>query len=182
MSDESMHSALVGPGSDWWKPAGRQEKIWVTVSFIWCIFMFAAMPFWHFKGGQNPSGTRGKVDPMAFYARTQKFIEDYSVGTDQGIPVVEPPAGSEVYLLGQMWMWSPVLKLKKGVEYTIHLSSLDLNHGFGLFPVNINIQVVPGYDYALKMTPTEAGEFKIICNEFCGIGHHLMIGKIIVED
>ncbi len=182
MSSENMHSALVGPGTDWWKPAGRQEKVWVTVSFIWCLIMFAMMPFWHFKGGQNPSGVRGKVKPMDYFARTQKFINDYRVGMEQGIPVVAPPAGSEVYLLGQMWMWSPILKLKKGVEYTIHLSSIDLNHGFSLFPVNINIQVVPGYDYALKMTPTESGDFKIICNEFCGIGHHLMIGKVIVED
>ena len=32
------------------------------------------------------------------------------------------------------------------------------------------------------MTPTEAGEFSIICNEFCGIGHHTMTGKIYVKD
>jgi cytochrome c oxidase subunit 2 len=42
--------------------------------------------------------------------------------------------------------------------------------------------VVPGYDYGLRMTPTEAGDFRIICNEFCGIGHHLMLGRVIVVD
>ena len=32
------------------------------------------------------------------------------------------------------------------------------------------------------VTPTEAGEFGIICNEFCGIGHHMMTGKIHVKE
>jgi heme/copper-type cytochrome/quinol oxidase subunit 2 len=41
---------------------------------------------------------------------------------------------------------------------------------------------VPGYDYGLRVTPTEAGEFLIICNEFCGINHHNMLGKMIVVD
>jgi cytochrome c oxidase subunit II len=75
-----------------------------------------------------------------------------------------------------------VLKLRKGAEYTLHLSSIDVNHGFSLYPVNINFQVVPGYDYGLKIVPTESGEFGIICNEFCGIGHHMMLGRVIVTE
>ena len=55
-----------------------------------------------------------------------------------------------------------------------------MNHGFSLYPLNINFQVVPGYDYGLRVVPNEPGEFHVMCNEFCGIGHHLMIGKIIV--
>ena len=82
-----------------------------------------------------------------------------------------------------MWQWMPILKLEQGCkEYILHLSSLDLNHGFSLFPLNINFQVVPGYDYGLRVTPEHAGEFEIICNEFCGIGHHFMVGKIVVVD
>jgi cytochrome c oxidase subunit II len=81
-----------------------------------------------------------------------------------------------------MWSWEPILKLQKGVEYTLHLSAIDVNHGFGLLPLNVNLQVVPGYDYALRVTPTEAGDFRMVCNEFCGIGHHLMIGRVIVVD
>jgi cytochrome c oxidase subunit II len=57
-----------------------------------------------------------------------------------------------------------------------------VNHGFALYPINVNFQVVPGYDYGLRITPSEAGEFLIICNEFCGINHHNMLGKMIVVD
>ena len=33
-----------------------------------------------------------------------------------------------------------------------------------------------------RVTPTESGDFRIVCNEFCGIGHHIMVGKVIVTD
>jgi len=84
-------------------------------------------------------------------------------------------------LAAQMWRWYPVLRLKQGARYTLHLSSLDLNHGFSLFPVNLNFQVVPGYDYGLTIVPNAAGDFRIVCNEFCGINHHMMVGKVVVE-
>jgi cytochrome c oxidase subunit 2 len=155
--------------------------VWFTIAFIWCMVLFAMMPLWHLRGGQNPSGIRARVDADAYRARVTQFIQDYQVGSENGIPVVAPPAGSDVYLLGQMWQWIPILQLEQGAEYTLHLSSVDVNHGFNLYPFNINFQVVPGYDYGLRVTPTEAGDFRIVCNEFCGVGHHLMVGKVLVR-
>ena len=138
------------------------------------------MPLWHLRGGQNPTGIRHTVTPEAFRERTNEFTETYQVDVENGIPVVEPPPGSDVYLLGMMWQWRPILRLQEGAEYILHLSSVDVNHGFNLYPFNINFQVIPGYDYALRVVPTEPGEFGIVCNEFCGVGHHLMVGRIDV--
>jgi len=177
-----FHSSITPPKGVWWVPAALQEKRWVTVSFIWCMILFAMMPLWHYKGGQNPSGTRGKVAPADFQARVERFVNDYKVGEEKGLPVVAPPPGSHVYIMGQMWQWYPIVKLQKGATYTIHISSIDLNHGFALYPINLNLQIIPGYDYALEMTPNAAGDYRILCNEFCGIGHHNMIGKILVEE
>ena len=176
-----MHiTGIQSPQGIWWKPAHKSEKVWFTIALIWCLVLFAMMPIWHLRGGQNPSGIRSKVDPQAFNARVNEFIADYQVGTENGIPVVAPPPGSDVYLIGIMWQWRPILQLEQGAEYTLHLSSLDVNHGFNLYPFNVNFQVVPGYDYGLRVTPTEAGDYRIVCNEFCGVGHHLMVGKVLV--
>lgn len=175
-------TGVSAPQGIWWKPAHKAERVWFTIAFIWCMILFAMMPLWHIKGGQNPSGIRSKVSAQAYAERTERFVADYKVGEENGIPVVEPPAGADVYLLGRMWSWYPILKLKKGVEYTLHLSSTDINHGFSLFPVNLNFQVVPGYDYGLKVIPNKAGDFRIICNEFCGVGHHMMVGKVLVTE
>lgn len=178
----NTHTGLDAPPRVWWTPAHRHEKVWVAIAFVWCLILFAMMPLWHMKGGQNPSGIRRAVEPRAFFQRTEEFIAQYRVGEDQGIPIVEPPPGSDIYLLAMSFQWRPILKLRAGAEYTLHLSALDVNHGFSLYPLNINFQVIPGYDYGLRVQPTEAGDFRIICNEFCGIGHHLMVGRVIVTD
>jgi cytochrome c oxidase subunit 2 len=73
-----------------------------------------------------------------------------------------------------------VLELQKGQSYRLHLSSLDYQHGFSLQPTGINIQVHPGLEHVLTITPTQAGEFSVVCNEFCGLGHHTMVGRIHV--
>ena len=176
-----FHSGIVAPQGVWWRPAGKQEKLWVAIAFAWCMVLFAMMPLWHIRGGQNPSGIRTRVTPEDYMARVFTFVEDYKIGEENGIPLVAPPPGSDVYLLGQMWRWYPALELEEGVSYTLHLSSLDVNHGFSLYPANINFQVVPGYDYGLNIKPNTPGEYRIVCNEFCGVSHHNMLGRIFVR-
>ena len=75
-----------------------------------------------------------------------------------------------------------VIELVKGETYRLHLSSIDLQHGFSLQPVNINLQVHPGYVMVVTMTPNQTGQFGIVCNEYCGFGHHTMTGRIYVVD
>ncbi len=176
------HTGLDSPKGNWWKPAHKAEKTWVVIAFAWCMVLFAMMPLWHWKGGQNPSGIRRRTTPSQFYKRTVEFTRQYKVGEDRGMPIVAPPPGADVYLTAMAFQWTPILRLQRGKEYILHLSSLDVNHGFSLYPININFQVVPGYDYGLRVTPNASGDFRIICNEFCGIGHHTMVGRVIVEE
>jgi cytochrome c oxidase subunit 2 len=41
--------------------------------------------------------------------------------------------------------------------------------------------VVPGYVTQFTVTFDRAGEYLIACNEYCGVGHHMMSGKLIVK-
>ncbi len=172
--------SITSPEKYWWKPADLQEKVWITIAILWCLVLTTMMPLWHIIGKQNPSVEPMKIRPDDYRAVSDAFIVKYKVGEESGIPVVEPPPNSDVYLRAQMWNWTPILKLKKGVNYKFHISSVDLMHGFSLMPLVMNFQIVPGHDNILNMTPTTTGTFHILCNEFCGIGHHTMIGKIIV--
>ena len=169
------------PEKDWFKAPTGGERVWIALSLVWCLIMFIMMPVWHFKGKQNSTGEAYRVEPAQFMALVQQSIQTQSVGEENGVPIVQPPPGGDAYLLGQMWRWQPILKLKKDQSYRLHVSSLDLQHGFSLLPVNMNFHILPGYDHVLTITPTQTGEYQVICNEFCGIGHHLMTGKIIVE-
>jgi cytochrome c oxidase subunit 2 len=167
----------------WWNvPVGRQEIVWISIALIWCLIMFFMMPYWHIFGKQNLSNEAYQTTPEKYKAQVDKMVEQYTIGEEAGIPIVRPPEGSDVYMLARLWQWYPILELEKDKSYRIHLSSLDWQHGFSLQPVNINVQVVPGYEMVMTMTPDKAGEYGVVCNEYCGIGHHTMLGKIIVKE
>ncbi len=174
--------SIYPPPADWLKPPKGAERFWVGLALLWCLVMFVAMPYWYFYGKQNSTGESYRVTPGDFAQRVMQFVATNKVGEDKGIPIVEPAPGSDVYLQAQMRMWTPILKLRKGQTYRLHISSLDLQHGFSLQPINMIFQILPGYDHVLTLTPTTSGEFSIICNEFCGIGHHLMTGRMIVVE
>jgi len=169
----------------WWsEPLHRSEVVWISIAFVWGLVMFFAMIYWHVVGEQNLSNETYRIDPEIFAERAEAMVHQYTVREegDTGIPVVRPPAGSDVYLVARLWEWWPVLELEEGQTYRLHLSSTDWQHGFSLQPININIQVHPGFDFVVTLTPDEAGEYGIVCNEFCGIGHHTMVGKIYVVE
>ncbi len=167
----------------WWKqPVAKIELIWIAVAFLWGLTMFFMMIYWHGAGQQNLSSEAYKIKPQRFAEHAQAMIDAHKVRDEGGFPVVRPPPGSDVYLIARLWQWYPILELEKDQSYRLHLSSMDWQHGFSLQPVNINVQVHPGYEMVMTLTPNQAGEYGVICNEFCGIGHHLMAGKIYVVE
>jgi cytochrome c oxidase subunit 2 len=174
--------SVTPPDKHWWDtPVHKQEKIWITLALVWSIVLTIAMPIFHIMGEQNTSSAYSKVTAEDYDILTDRFIEANKVGEEKGVPIVAAAPGSDIYLRARAFSWDPILKLKAGQTYKLHLSSTDVNHGFSVFPINMNFQVVPGWDNILTVTPTKAGMYTIICNEFCGIGHHAMIGKIYVE-
>jgi cytochrome c oxidase subunit 2 len=170
------------PETGWFKAPSGGERLWMGLAFAWCMVLTVMMPYWHFKGQQNSTGDAYRVTPSEFATRVGKFAEAQKVGELNGIPIVEAAPGGDAYLMARMWSWFPVLKFKKNQTYRLHVSSMDLQHGFSVQPINMNFQVLPGYDHVLTITPTISGEYTVMCNEFCGFAHHTMVGKILVED
>ncbi|QJR14258.1 cytochrome C oxidase subunit II [Usitatibacter palustris] len=167
----------------WWKqPLDRTEGLWILIAFVWCMVMFFMMPYWHIYGKQNLANEAYRTTPEAFQKKTDEMVAKHKVReeTDLKIPVVHPPAGSDVYLIARLWQWWPMLELEAGKTYRLHLMSMDWLHGFSLQPENINIQVHPGYEHILTVTPTAPGKYSIVCNEYCGINHHTMVSRLYV--
>ncbi len=167
----------------WWKEKiPRTEMVWLAIAFLWGLFMFFVMIYWHGAGKQNLSNEAYRITPQQYEAKTNAMVAKYQVREETGYPVVAPPPGEDIYLIARLWQWWPILELKKGETYRLHLSSLDWQHGFSLQPQNINLQVHPGYEMVVTITPDKSGTYSIVCNEYCGLGHHTMLGKLLVVD
>ena len=75
----------------------------------------------------------------------------------------------------------PFLKVPAGTPIDFHVTAQDVVHGYYVYGTNINVDLMPGQVSSFRTTFDTPGEYNVICYEYCGIGHHNMLNKIIVE-
>ena len=181
-----MGYSFTPPAKNWaTEPIERTEVIWILIALSYCMFAFFWMIAWHWIGNQNMANEAYKTLPETYAKKVEDFTAKYTIrqdASDPSLPVVAPPPGSDVYLAASRFQWRPLVELQQGKSYRVHISSLDVDHGFSLQPENINFQAYPGYEQVVTMTPNKHGQFDIICNEYCGFGHHTMLGRIYVKE
>jgi cytochrome c oxidase subunit II len=61
------------------------------------------------------------------------------------------------------------------------VTSRDVIHGFWIPEMRIKADMVPGLVNTLRVTPTVPGTYRIICTEFCGLGHGAMHSTVVVD-
>jgi len=77
-------------------------------------------------------------------------------------------------------------EFKVGEPIEFHVTSSDVNHGFGIYDQDMNMlaqtQAMPEYTNKVYITFNKPGTYEILCLEYCGLAHHLMIGTIEVTE
>ncbi len=154
----------------------KYEQAWIRLSiFVLVVFILAVLTASITAGIQVP-GVYGRVDPN-------------TLTTPGASPWAEPglrelaPGKYEAYILAQIWLFNPnEIHVPAGSEVTFYVTSKDVQHGFKIANTNINMMVLPGQVSKLTATFDKPGTYNIICHEYCGVGHHTMFGRIIVEE
>jgi len=171
-----VSSPLKPPAGDWWStPVHGQERAWLWLIGVTCTILFGWMVGWVYVGQQNPTGPTYRTTTEDYQEKVAAYLEE-GEQTDRGIR----PAGRDVFVAGAQFAWDgfPAV-LETGVEYRLHLSTYDVQHGFSIryedaLWKQINLQAVPGYEWVVPVRFEEPGTYHVVCNEFCGIGHRLM--------
>jgi cytochrome c oxidase subunit II len=73
------------------------------------------------------------------------------------------------------------ITVRRGEAVTLAIRSIDFTHGFSLPDLGLRSDLIPGKVTRIKLTPTRAGKFTFLCDNFCGDGHENMNGILIVE-
>lgn len=88
----------------------------------------------------------------------------------------------EVVIVARAWSFTPLeVRVPAGAEVIFTATTADVLHGFNVEGTRLNMMLIPGQISRNTHTFDEPGEYLIICHEYCGLGHHLMSGKVIVE-
>ena len=88
-------------------------------------------------------------------------------------------------ILGIAWIFQPdEIRIPAGSEVTFIMTSTDVIHGFNIEGTIVNAHADPPPWADHPGSRTRSGprvEHLIICTKYCGIQHHTMYGKVIVE-
>ena len=96
---------------------------------------------------------------------------------------VEPDGRVRAVVVAQIWAFLPnEIRVPAGRPVTFRITSPDVLHGFQVVGTNVNAMVAPGYVTQITTTFDRPGEYLVVCNEYCGLGHHVMAGRLIVEE
>lgn len=91
--------------------------------------------------------------------------------------VEDDPAGRDDILVAGQQMHLPIDRPVK-----LLLRSKDVLHDYAVAQFRVKMDLVPGSITYMWLTPTVTGTYDILCEELCGLGHHVMRGKVVVED
>ncbi len=104
--------------------------------------------------------------------------------THQPEPAETSPA-LPVEVSAHQWRWEVSRQqVPAGRPVELRVRAADVNHGFALYSPDGDIvaqtQAMPGYVNELRHTFTEPGTYKVMCLEYCGLGHHRMTAELTV--
>lgn len=91
---------------------------------------------------------------------------------------------------GFQWGWSfeyddgailsPEMVLPVGKRARMEMSTRDVIHSFWIPEMRVKQDLVPGQVTELRFTPSEMGEYRLLCAELCGRSHWSMVAPVRV--
>ncbi len=149
------------------------EKLWMWAAGVLIVAFLATIAVGVAGSALQPPSHVETIDPTKVWS-DPRFAH-------RGVTLDEH--GATVVIVGMMFAFTPAeIHVPAGRRVTFRVTSADVTHGFQIVGTNGNTMVVPGYISQFTTVFREPGEYLIVCNEYCGLGHHLMSAKLIVEE
>jgi cytochrome c oxidase subunit 2 len=151
----------------------RSEKVWLGAGVTTLVIFLGIIGWASISDGMTPPSSIKTIDPTRV-AVTPPFDHP-------GVRRVGEHA-VEAYIVARIFSFSPsTISIPVGTRVTFYVTSPDVVHGFFIADTAINMTVVPGWVNSATHQFTKPGTYLLLCNEYCGSGHHFMSGTIVVK-
>jgi len=149
------------------------EKFWMAIAVAMLGAFLSALLYGFVGHATQPPSHIETIDPAT--------VTSSSAFSQPGV-WERADGGFDVVMVAEMFRFRPqTLRVRAGSPVRFRVASPDVLHGLQIVGTNVNTTVAPGYVSEFTVTFPNPGEYLVLCNEFCGLSHHLMQGKLIVE-
>ncbi len=151
----------------------RSERIWLICGVVALVFFLGVIGAAAISDGIVPPSHIQTIDPTKV-ASTPPFDKP-------GLHRTGAHA-MDAYVVAHIFSFAPsTIAVPAGTTVTFYVTSPDVVHGFFITDTAINMMIVPGWVSSATHTFTKPGSYLLLCNEYCGSGHHFMYGSIEVR-
>lgn len=149
------------------------EKLWLAAAMVMIVGFIATVTYGAVGlGFAMIDDEESTIDPDA--------IEDDERFADPRVEEMDDGT-YEAYVVAEQYRFDPdPLVVPANSTVTFHVTSADVTHGFEIVGTNVNTMVIPGQVSTMTVEFDDSDEYGIVCNEYCGDGHHGMEGEIHV--
>jgi len=155
----------------------RFERLWLVGALTLIVLFIGTVTYGAVGTGYGMvDDTGGEVDPTNVTA-SDNFREP-------GVYHGDEPTHYDVYVESKQFLFVPgtndPIRVPANSTVTFHVTSTDVMHGFEVVGTNINTMAVPGQVATVTVEFDEPDQYGLVCNEYCGSGHHTMEGSLEV--
>ena len=152
------------------------EKKWVQIALGICgLFVGIILIDALFHQINAPSNVE-TIDSANLHL-SKEFAED-NLGVqidDKGNVIVRMVAGRYSF-------FPKDISVPAETKLTFRWVSMDVLHGVHIPMTNMSTMIVPGFVSQLETSFPKPGDYPVLCNEYCGLGHDHMWSKINVVE
>jgi cytochrome c oxidase subunit 2 len=150
------------------------ERIWLWAAAALIAVFLTTLGYAAVTQSIRPPSHVETIDP-ATAREDPRFAEPAVAGHADGSVTATVIALTFAFQPGE-------IRVPANRRVTFRLTSPDVVHGFQIVGSNANTMVVPGYVSQFTTVFRRPGEYLILCNEYCGAGHHIMSARLVVEE
>ncbi len=127
-------------------------------------------------------GIGGYLFTAKFSVKENKNTVENKMPAGQLTDVKETEVVKEFTMTAKQWSFDPEeIRVKQGDKVRLKISSIDVDHGFGLPDFDVSVKLLPGKEEIVEFIADKKGEFTFFCDVLCGQGHRDMKGLLVVE-
>jgi len=163
------------------------EKRWAIIATAMALAMAGMVVYTAVAMSVHPQSNVETIDSTRLHLTNEFAEENLGVKTEKDGTIVAR------VVMARYSVHPPEITLPAGRPVVLRVASADVLHGLHVAGTNIGTQVVPGYVSQVRTTirfesvaeigtrnPDGSVTVPLFCNEYCGMGHQSMFGRVRV--
>lgn len=150
------------------------EQKWIAIALIMIGLFIGIITVDAVVHGINPPSKVETVDSASLHLG-KEFAED-----NLGVQVDDNGKVMVRMVAGRYGFFPKHITIPADTPITFRWVSMDVLHGVHMPMTNMSTMIVPGYVAEVTTTLPKPGEYPLLCNEYCGMGHDHMWSNISI--